>query len=746
MDQRGSGHMEWAFVGRVLATFQGLAYSGPANVGAMDLPSTAHGSVDDTWMEVSYASFPLVFDNLWNLAFIVGLIVYKITYKVRLILALLLSLTVMGTASSQSVPEKIDSAWLAQIPRDTSSYLPLLRTYYHFEFTDTRGSFLAAKKLLDISLEFNDLEWVVTAYEYLIHSSSLLGDHQESLNYALELFEIYKKGDDVKSLTNVLNTIGNAYFELDIYNRAYDYFLKSLKMAEEIEDKMTVAITTYNIARVYRVQENYEKAMEWIINARDLSRAIDDTIGEAYIANQLGKIYLSQKKYEQAREHFEEGIKMCRRYQVQDLLPFAINDLAGLLVELGELDTARELYAESNKIMEGMRNKIGMAESLLGQAKMEIAGEFYESALTYLSQSLELSREIYDLELQSRIKATYSELYEKMGDYKNALRTYKNFKSLEDSIFNSRKMVELSKLQQEYENETKDKEIALQKKNLERVEMIQNILVVILALIIILMINLYRSGQRRRKINQLLVKHQNEMEIRGKELMELNHLKDKFFSIISHDLRSPVNALSGVLDLMEQGAITPEEQRSLIKSLQGQFEQTRNLLDNLLDWALVQMDKIVVKLESLELHKVVAGNIKLLRVAQEKRIDLKNNVNENLKVLSDPNMVNLVLRNLMLNAIKFTNNGGEVVVSAEQEGEWVVVSVKDNGVGISPENLDQIFDKSTHYSTRGTANEKGTGLGLKLCKEFVEKNGGKIWVESEVGKGSTFKFTLKKAD
>jgi signal transduction histidine kinase len=697
-------------------------------------------------MEVSYASFPLVFDNLWNLAFIVGLIVYKITYKVRLILALLLSLTVMGTASSQSVPEKIDSAWLAQIPRDTSSYLPLLRTYYHFEFTDTRGSFLAAKKLLDISLEFNDLEWVVTAYEYLIHSSSLLGDHQESLNYALELFEIYKKGDDVKSLTNVLNTIGNAYFELDIYNRAYDYFLKSLKMAEEIEDKMTVAITTYNIARVYRVQENYEKAMEWIINARDLSRAIDDTIGEAYIANQLGKIYLSQKKYEQAREHFEEGIKMCRRYQVQDLLPFAINDLAGLLVELGELDTARELYAESNKIMEGMRNKIGMAESLLGQAKMEIAGEFYESALTYLSQSLELSREIYDLELQSRIKATYSELYEKMGDYKNALRTYKNFKSLEDSIFNSRKMVELSKLQQEYENETKDKEIALQKKNLERVEMIQNILVVILALIIILMINLYRSGQRRRKINQLLVKHQNEMEIRGKELMELNHLKDKFFSIISHDLRSPVNALSGVLDLMEQGAITPEEQRSLIKSLQGQFEQTRNLLDNLLDWALVQMDKIVVKLESLELHKVVAGNIKLLRVAQEKRIDLKNNVNENLKVLSDPNMVNLVLRNLMLNAIKFTNNGGEVVVSAEQEGEWVVVSVKDNGVGISPENLDQIFDKSTHYSTRGTANEKGTGLGLKLCKEFVEKNGGKIWVESEVGKGSTFKFTLKKAD
>jgi signal transduction histidine kinase len=142
----------------------------------------------------------------------------------------------------------------------------------------------------------------------------------------------------------------------------------------------------------------------------------------------------------------------------------------------------------------------------------------------------------------------------------------------------------------------------------------------------------------------------------------------------------------------------------------------------------------------------VANNIKLLRVAQEKKIDLKNNIKEDLNALSDPNMVNLVLRNLMLNAIKFTHQGGIIEVSAEQEGDWVVVSVKDNGVGIAPENLEQIFDKSTHYTTRGTANEKGTGLGLKLCKEFVEKNGGKIWVESELGKGSTFKFTLKKAD
>jgi signal transduction histidine kinase len=665
---------------------------------------------------------------------------------VRLILISCFVFGLGTTVFSQSKPTKVDSAWLASIPLDTASFNKLYHAYFQYEYTDTRGAFEIAKKMLEISNKFDDHAGKIDSYELIIQASSNLGDHQESLNYALELYEIYKKSNYQHSLTNVLNTIGNAYFELDIYNRAYDYFLKSLKMSEELDEKLTVAITTYNIARVYRVQENYEKAFEWIINARELSRAIDDTIGEAFIANQLGKLYEAQKKYEQARENYEEGVKLCRRYQVNDLLPFAINDLAGLLVDLGEIEEARKLYTESNKIMEGMRNKIGMAESLLGQAKMEISAERYGAALEFLSQSLALSREVFDLELQSRIKATYSQLYEKTGDFQNALRTYKNYKALEDSIFNSRKMVELSKLQQEYENETKDKEIALQKKNLERVEMIQNILVVILALIIILMINLYRSGQRRRKINQLLVKHQNEMEIRGRELMELNNLKDKFFSIISHDLRSPVNALSGVLDLMEQGAITPDEQRSLIKSLQGQFEQTRNLLDNLLDWALVQMDKIVVKMEPINVQKVVANNIKLLRVAQEKKIDLKNNIKEDLNALSDPNMVNLVLRNLMLNAIKFTHQGGIIEVSAEQEGDWVVVSVKDNGVGIAPENLEQIFDKSTHYTTRGTANEKGTGLGLKLCKEFVEKNGGKIWVESELGKGSTFKFTLKKAD
>jgi signal transduction histidine kinase len=302
-----------------------------------------------------------------------------------------------------------------------------------------------------------------------------------------------------------------------------------------------------------------------------------------------------------------------------------------------------------------------------------------------------------------------------------------------------------------FETEAKDTQIAAlnrekdkNKDQLKRQEFISNILVVVMALSVILLATVYRSGQRRRQINALLLRHQEEMEKRSEELERLNQVKDKFFSIISHDLRSPINALSGLLDLLDKGAVKPEELPNHVSELKVRFNHTRTLLNNLLDWTLLQMDKLNLQAAKIDVSKIVDENIQLLSAVQTKKIRLINKIPSPAIAFADSNTTNLVIRNLMTNAIKFTNDGGEVVIASQEKDNHWIISVRDNGVGMNSDVIKILFDKTAPYTTRGTANEKGTGLGLILCKEFVEKNGGKIWVESEEGGGSTFYFTLPK--
>jgi signal transduction histidine kinase len=199
-----------------------------------------------------------------------------------------------------------------------------------------------------------------------------------------------------------------------------------------------------------------------------------------------------------------------------------------------------------------------------------------------------------------------------------------------------------------------------------------------------------------------------------------------------------------MLDLLDKGAVTAEELPLHIKELRVRFNHTRTLLNNLLDWTLLQMDKLNLQASKIELSRIVDENIQLLAPVQSKDIIIQNDIPKPTVAFADSNTINLVIRNLITNAVKFTNDGGRVLIKSEDKGNEWMVSVRDNGVGMKPEVLNMLFDKTAPYTTRGTANEKGTGLGLILCKEFVEKNGGRIWVESKEGDGSTFYFTLPK--
>ncbi|MEM6755381.1 MAG: HAMP domain-containing sensor histidine kinase, partial [Cyanobacteria bacterium P01_C01_bin.38] len=303
----------------------------------------------------------------------------------------------------------------------------------------------------------------------------------------------------------------------------------------------------------------------------------------------------------------------------------------------------------------------------------------------------------------------------------------------------------------EFEIERKDVAIAelnaqqqLRQEQLKNQEFIRNVLVVILAFTGILLFTLYRNSVKRRKANEKLIAHQAEIEAKRKELESLLSMKDKFFSIVSHDLRSPINGLVGILDLLDEGHISQEELVKVTSSLKQRLDGTRKMLDNLLDWALVEMNEITLQWDEVNLMKSVDDNLSFFKEINEKGITFKNQIKKGLKVKADPNMLDLILRNLIANSIKFMDEKGEVIISSSTTNGKATVSVKDNGVGMGTDQISKIFDTNVLYTTKGTANEKGTGLGLKLCKEFVEKMGGTIWVESEEDKGSTFNFTLEK--
>jgi two-component system sensor histidine kinase/response regulator len=230
-----------------------------------------------------------------------------------------------------------------------------------------------------------------------------------------------------------------------------------------------------------------------------------------------------------------------------------------------------------------------------------------------------------------------------------------------------------------------------------------------------------------------------------KKLVQLNADKDLFISILGHDLKSPFNSILGLSEILavESHSLDKDEIGEIAGQINKSARSTFNLLEEILMWARLQQGKVPFKPQKL-IFTDICENVhdQFNLAAREKKISLICSIQANLTVFADFDMVKGVMRNLVSNAIKFTNPGGSVNLSSKQSDSIVTISVSDNGVGIDPESLSKLFDITTGLSTSGTAEETGTGLGLLLCKEFVIKHGGRIWCESEVGKGSIFNFTL----
>ena len=557
-------------------------------------------------------------------------------------------------------------------------------------------------------------------------------------------------------ISEALNRIGFTYSELGYFDDAYNYFTRAFRVASKYavkkSDSINLVIPLHNLGRLFKDLEQFDRAIDHLNISQRISDLIDDTEGIAYTLDELGDTYMLQEKYELALQTFEEAIVQARKLDVAFLKPRLFIRLADLYQRMGMYDLSLTYYDSAEHLQLLSNNIYGISEIEFGRGQVNVSrGNDQEAEVLFLS-SLAKARNLEARVLEMKILVNLSELKEKQEAYKEALYYYKQHEFLEDELFSLEMQNRLSQDQVRFETESKDSIIeelsrrdAESEAALRQKEFLNNILVVIVALFGVLIFSLFRNGQRKRKMNNLLMQQQEELEKRSNELQELNKVKDKFFSIISHDLRSPINSLTGILNLMDKEGMSSDEFNMLTKELKVQFNHTKSLIHNLLDWALLQMDKLSIQPININVKKLVDDNFKLFDSLQSKNLILVNHVAPDIHVFADANTLNLVFRNLIMNAMKFTKEGGKISIDSTPNNGEVLIAVADTGIGIKPEIKTMLFNKTSPYTSRGTANERGSGLGLILCKEFVEKNGGKIWVESEEGKGSIFKFTLKSA-
>jgi signal transduction histidine kinase len=675
-------------------------------------------------------------------------------FLIVVLLLLIPSITVFSQLSLDSLERK-----LPEITNDSLRHRALTQLAEGFQYTNFKKAESFTEQALALA-ETRQWDWALAqTYKRIGFLATITGDYARAIRYDNMNLELATKNNDSTAISESLNFIGNDYSDLGQYDQAYYFFSQSYRIGRLINDSIRITIALHNLGGVFRQLEQHELALNYFDLSKKISEKINDLDGIPYSLEAIGTVYARKKEFSKAKDAYERALKLIRERKITVIEPRVLTRLGELSADQNDYTKALAYFDSASLLHTNTANELGLAEVDYGKAMVFIAQKKYAEATALINSSMSTARSLNAVKLYMDCLQTLGQVEELKKNYAGALSFFKQHKVMRDSLFNSGMMEKVYREQVRYATENKDeqiaelskvkeqreKELSEQKELVQRQSFVRNILVVVMALTGILLFTVYRSGQRRIRINKLLIEHQEEIKKRSFELEQLNKVKDKFFSIISHDLRSPINALSSILDLVDRKQITTEEFTKVAHELRLRVNNTKTLINNLLDWALLQMDNLKIQMERIDLHAIVQENITTVSSLQLKEVSVENRIDAQTYALGDPNMINLVFRNLIMNGMKFTEAGGRIVVESKDEGNYYRISVTDNGVGIAPEIQKILFDKTAGYSTRGTANEKGTGLGLILCKEFIERNGGKIWMESEPGKGSTFYFTLRKA-
>lgn len=603
------------------------------------------------------------------------------------------------------------------------SYLIVCRNYV--ENLNPEANIYLQDAIL-LAKQLNNYPAIIEANILYARYHNYRGDVEESTFKIKDAIVANEQINSKKWAGQIYFQLGENYRVAGALDLAYDNFLKSFKFASQIKDSVLIS-NLYNRYAIYFF-ENLdllpEISRDSSLYYANLSMNLCNKLNNfRYIIanyNVLGLIYRYKfNNLDTSNILFHRGLEIALKYNKVSQLPNIYYNIArGHLIKK-ELDSAKK-YIDLGYVI---------ADSL----------EIFEAKYLF-----------YQL---------YSNYYVFVNDYKNAYEYANlytiNLKKAQDNKSSFKVKSALSELQ--FRSRLIEQEQQQQTRNFLLI-----IAAMVILFFIVLLIVLYMRNKHIAKSNLQLTEKNEQIEASNIELdrqykiiseqniklEESNASKDKLFSIISHDLKNPIGGLKEMITVLAENydSFDEEEKKEILQELKSSSDNVLELLIGLLTWSRSQRNKIEYDPYKQDLFQLVYQNIAIVSTAAKtKNITLINSVKENTTAFFDANMINTVLRNLLTNAIKFCNAGGMIVVKAEQfydNPNYILVSVTDNGVGIPSDKLDKLFQVKHSFTTIGTSGEKGTGLGLLIVWDFIEKNHGKIWVESEVGKGTTFYFTL----
>jgi signal transduction histidine kinase len=467
--------------------------------------------------------------------------------------------------------------------------------------------------------------------------------------------------------------------------------------------------------------------------------------------NGLGEIYKSLHKPDSALLNYLKAKNLNKKTEFQavtlsNLAGIYMNDPDSVYKAVECLKQSWAIFRQLGMYQYEAEFKQGIGIILFKQGK-------YKPAIQALTASIEVNDKFNrGFKIKTTSYNLLSKVYEKTGDYQAALKHMKLYIQYADSMAQKEKYDRLSNLEKRYETEKKENEIArLQAKQeltliqLKKNKQLKQLGITAALLLLLLVFFVELKYLDKIKLNRILEGKNKVIEKSEQELRVLNASKNKFFSIIAHDLKNPLHTVLGYSYLLNNDyeKFKEEERRKFASDIYHSTNNIFRLLQNLLEWSRSQTGNLNFSPAVVEYQHVLDNSLSVLKsLADQKNIVIKTNYNPELKLFADPLMIETVLRNLVNNAIKFTPEGGNIEVSAKEADGQILVSVSDSGIGISKEDSQNLFRIDSKVKRKGTNNEDGSGLGLILCHEFVEKHNGKIWVESTPGKGSEFIFSI----
>lgn len=558
-----------------------------------------------------------------------------------------------------------------------------------------------------------------------------------SFYYINQSLKLSQRTNDTKGIIRAMYGMGyiNMYYPKD-ETKALEWFNKCIAIASKSDEYLYLA-RCYHVLGIISEHQHIGNPFEIYNKALFFAKKSGDwtTINDVYSI--LSNYSHSEGNYKEAEKYILLALETCKKYDIDVWFSNGLDYCDLLLLQKKETQAiafAKKMEVEKPKLIKSKGefvylNDIGRLETILKN--------YSEAERVYLqSLASEKAKPKVDTFHLYFIFRNLEQLYLNQEAYKKAHQASRNLMEAILWLRNKRQTqdskLQMTKLKASFDIEKKEVEIAL----LETKQKQQQVFLIVIGMAVLLLITFLFFLQR----------NQRKIQAQKDALSELNATKNKLFAILSHDLRSPVASLKNYMMLINWGALSQSEFAESTNRLNTQLSNVGNSLDNALNWSISQMEGMSPKFVKVNVSEIIEEKISMLLSMQEaKQIRIQNQISPIAEVMFDKNHFRIIIRNLLQNALKFTNFGGNVVFDLKKDGASVVITITDDGLGIAEDKLKTLFELGKNDSTLGTSQEQGTGLGLVLVKELVELNGGKLSVESKLGQDTTFSIKCSAA-